>query len=84
MGSIRFEGVRFFSYPKDHEPRHVHGFYAGIQVVFDLLPSGNVRISNRAKAVRPRGASKADIRHILAVGAEHFNELVTLWEKNRD
>jgi hypothetical protein len=69
MGSIRFEGVRYFSYPKDHEPRHAHGRYAETRVIFDLLPDGNVRISNRVKAVSPGNASKADIRHILAVAA---------------
>ena len=82
MGSIRLEGVRFAAFTLDHLPRHVHGFYAEAVVIIDLLPDGAVRLSTRVDAVRPGNASKADIRHVLAVAAKHFNELAALWEKH--
>jgi hypothetical protein len=82
MGSIRFEGVRFVAYTMDYPPRHAHGFYAEIEVIVDLLTDGNVTLADRADAIRPSNASKADVRHVLTVAARHFEELVQLWEKH--
>jgi hypothetical protein len=81
MGSIRLEGIRFVVYTMDHEPRHVHGFYAEVEVILDLLPVGDVALAKRKDAVRPGDASRSDVRHVLAVAARHFDELVQLWEK---
>jgi len=66
----------------DHKPRHVHGFYADVEVIVDLRPDGKVSLANRTDAVRPSNGSKSDVRHVLAVTARHFNELVVLWEKH--
>jgi len=82
MGSIRLEGIRFVVYTMDHEPRHVHGFYAEVEVILDLLPDGDVALANRKDSVRPADASRSDVRHVLAVAAGHFDELVQLWEKH--
>ena len=82
MGSIRFNGVRFAAYTMDHEPRHVHGFYADIEVIVDLRLDGAVALANRTDAIRPSNASKSDVRHVLAVAAKYFDELVSLWEKH--
>ena len=83
MGSIRFDGVRFVAYPEDHEPRHVHGFYAEIEVIVELIetPHREVVRANRSSAVRPGNASRSDVKHILLVAIEHFDELVQLWEE---
>jgi hypothetical protein len=82
MGSIRFDGVRFTAYTMDHAPRHVHAFYAEIEVIVDLRPDGRVSLADRTDAIRPGNASKSDVRHILTSAAGHFEELVTLWEKH--
>ncbi|MGO9337672.1 MAG: DUF4160 domain-containing protein [Terracidiphilus sp.] len=82
MSSLRFDGVRFVAYSMDHEPRHVHGFYAEVEVIVDLRPNGEVTLANRTDAIRPSNASKSDVRHVLTVAAWHFDELVHLWEKN--
>jgi hypothetical protein len=82
MSSIRFEGVWFESFPNDHTPRHVHGSYAEVVVVVDLLPDGGVQVADRVNAIKPRNASRSDIRHVLAVANKHFEELVALWEKH--
>ena len=82
MASIRFSGVRFTAYTMDHEPRHVHGFYADIEVVVDLRLDGRVSLANRTDAVRPSNGSKSDVRHVLTTAAGHFVELVSLWEKH--
>ena len=84
MGSIRFSEVRFAAYSMDHEPRHVHGFYADVEVIADLRPDGNVSLANRTDAVRPGNGSKSDVRHVLTIAAEHFDDLVLLWEKQHD
>jgi len=82
MGSIRFDGVRFVAYSMDHEPRHVHGFYAEVETIVDLRPDGKVSLANRTDAIRPGNGSKSDIRHVLRVAAQHFDELVSLWEQH--
>jgi len=46
MGSVRFQGVRFTVYSMDHEPRHVHGFYSGIEVVVDLRRDGKTALAH--------------------------------------
>jgi hypothetical protein len=66
----------------DHEPRHVHGFYAEIEVVVDLRQDGNVSLANRTDAVKPSNGSKLDVRHVLTVAAGHFDALAALWEKH--
>jgi hypothetical protein len=82
MGSLRFDGVRFAAYTMDHMPRHVHGFYADVEVIADLRADGKVSLAKRTDAIRPSNASKADVRYVLAVAAEHFDKLVALWEKH--
>jgi hypothetical protein len=82
MGSIRFSGVRFAAYTMDHEPRHVHGFYADVEVIVDLRLDGKVSLANRSDALRPSNGSKSDVRHVLTTAAKHFDELVFLWEKH--
>lgn len=82
MGSLRFGGVRFTSYTMDYAPRHVHGFYAEIEVIVDLRQDGTVAMANRTDAIRPSCGSKADVRHVLTVAARHFDGLVSLWEKH--
>ena len=81
MGSIRFEGVRFAAYSNDHDPMHVHGFYAEVEVIVELRRDGTVLLADRKDAVRPRNGSRADVRHVLAVATNHFDELIALLEK---
>jgi hypothetical protein len=76
MGSIRFE-----AFSNDHEPRHVHGSYAEVAVIVELRLDRTVLLANRKDAVRPRHASRSDVKHVLLVAAKHFDELVALWEK---
>jgi hypothetical protein len=66
----------------DHEPRHVHGFYADVEVIVDLRPDGKVSLAIRTDAVRPSNGSKSDVRHVLTVASRHFGDLVSLWEKH--
>jgi hypothetical protein len=81
VGSKTFDGVWFISYSRDHLPPHVHGKYAEIAVVIDLLPDGKVRRSQRWDAVEPADAKRSHVRHVLEIAAEHAGELMMLWEK---
>ena len=83
MGSLRFDGVLFVAYPQDHEPRHVHGFYAETEAIVELreAPIGGVALAQRSDAVRPGRAKRSDVKHILQVAAAHLDELVRLWEE---
>ena len=80
MGSLRLDGVMFVAYPLDHEPRHVHGFYAETEVIVELRQR-SIALANRTNAVRPGNSSRSDVRRVLEVAAAHFDELVELWEE---
>jgi Domain of unknown function (DUF4160) len=81
VSSLRFGEVWFVAYPQDHEPRHVHGFAGRAQVIVDLRPDGNVGLADRPDCIRPANAKRSEVRAVLWEAAEHFNELVLLWEK---
>lgn len=80
MGSLIFDGIRFAVFSNDHPPRHVHGFLAETPLIIDLRFDGNVGLADRRDAVRPATAKRSDIRKILNRAAQHFDELVVLWE----
>jgi hypothetical protein len=42
MGSIRLEGVRFTAYSNDHDPMHVHGLYAEVELIVELRRDGTI------------------------------------------
>lgn len=81
VASLTFSGVRFSVYSNDHLPHHVHGTVESTRVIVDLLPSGDVRLSQRVKAIRPGNAKYNLILKVLNVAAEHSEELRALWEK---
>jgi len=82
VGSVRFDGVRFVAYPQDHEPVHVHGFYAEVEVIVDLREAAReVALAGRTDAIRPGNASRSDVKHILQVAATHFDDLILLWRE---
>ena len=71
----------FVAYPHEHYPRHVHGFYAVTEAIVILNEDGTVALAVRRDAIRPRSAKVSDVRRILTLAAEHFDELVQLWEQ---
>jgi len=81
VASLRFGSVLFIAYPQDHEPRHVHGFSAEAEVIVQLDSNGNVALAGRPDCIRPGNAKRRDVRKILKSAAEHFDELVLLWER---
>lgn len=82
MGSVRFDGVRFVAYPQDHEPIHVHGFYAETEAILELRERArDVVLADRSDAVRPGNAKRADVKRILNVAAVHFDQLIELWRE---
>ena len=46
----------------------------------DLRLDGTVALADRDDAVRPTNAKRSDVKRILRVGADHFEELAALWE----
>jgi hypothetical protein len=84
VASIRLSGVLFVAYPQDHVPRHVHGFVGETEVIADLRDDRTVALADRPDAIRPGNAKRNSVRRILRIAAEHFDELVRLWEKMHD
>ncbi len=79
MGSYRFDGVTFRVYPEDHDPPHVHDRYQGLNVILELSTDGQIRLADREDAVRPPNAKRNQVKHVLKVAGERFNELTELW-----
>jgi hypothetical protein len=52
---------------EDHEPRHLHGFYAETEAIVELRdrPQNEAALANRRDAVRPGNSSRSDGRYIL-------------------
>jgi hypothetical protein len=53
----------------------------GAEVIVDLGLDGTVALADRPDCIRPGNARRSEIRKILSQAAEHFDELVLLWEK---
>lgn len=84
MGSRTFHGVRFAAWSDDHIPPHVHGYYAGIEVVLDLIAeTEEIVLANRAKRVIPANAKKSDINRIVRAANKHADAVFRLWEEAR-
>jgi hypothetical protein len=81
VASLRFGNVLFIVYPQDHEPRHVHGFMGETEVIVDIGIDGTVGLADRPDSIRPGNAKRSEVRRILRSSAEHFDDLVSLWEK---
>lgn len=62
----------------DHDPRHFHAFVGDGEVVVELTSERQVILADRNDAVRCATAS--DVRKALRLAAEHFDDLVKLWE----
>ena len=52
------------AYSHDHLPPHVHGRYAGVQVLVEMV-DGTVKLARRPKAIRPQERE--------AVGCESYS-----------
>jgi hypothetical protein len=78
VGSKTFDGVWFTAYSDDHPPPHVHGWYAGIEVLVEFV-GGTVRLAQRARPVRPPNGKRSDVNHVLKVAARNAAELMELW-----
>jgi len=59
----------------------VHGLYAGIEAIAELLiAERKVRLARRHDRIKPRNAKRSDVNHILKTATKNFDEMVRLWE----
>ncbi len=47
----------------------------------DLLDDRTVALADRTDAISPANAKRNNVKRILRVAQEHFDELVAAWEK---
>jgi hypothetical protein len=78
---VRVGGICFRIYPLDHNPRHVHAEYAGIEAIVDLRADGTVALAGRVARLWPANAKRSDVKKILTAAQEHFDLLVAMWEE---
>jgi hypothetical protein len=84
MSTVRAGGVRFRIYLQDHKPLHAHGHYAETVAIVVLKPNREVRLAKKVTAIKPRDAKRTDVRKILDAAAEHYDDIVTAWERMQD
>ena len=79
-------GVIFLAYPKDHVPRHVHGFVGGKpkgkgtgEVIVELREDGTLALADRDDAVT--GATHSEVNKVLKAAALVFDRPVAAWEE---
>jgi hypothetical protein len=84
MGSVRFDGIVFFAYTKDHEPPHVHAVYGSLIVILSLLREGGVVVAKRHDAYTPRKPKGNEVRRVLRCA--RLNEVVLreLWRQTHE
>jgi hypothetical protein len=84
VGSKTFDGVRFAAWSDDHDPAHVHAFYAGVEVVLDLNPdTEEIVLADRKKRVIPADAKKSDVNRIIRVANQNADAVFELWREAR-
>jgi len=82
VGSRTYDGVRFTVWSNDHDPIHLHGFYAGVEVVLDLHPKDRrVAVAKRKRNPNPIDAKRSDAAHILKTAERNFDILLQLAEE---
>jgi len=82
VGSKTFDGVWFAAWSDDHLPPHVHGYYAGVEVLVELV-EGKTRLADRSDPISPGNAKRSDVRRILKTARKHADELAELWRVAR-
>lgn len=83
MGSYWFDGVTFRVYLEDHDPPHVHCRYQGVAVIVELGKNRSIHLAGRNDAIRPGSAKRNQVRHVLVVAQQHYDDLMELWEEMR-
>ena len=86
MSGVIVRGVIFLAYPKDHVPRHVHGFIGGKpngkgtgEVIVDLREDRTVALADRDDAVT--GATRSEVKKVLRAATLAYDRLVAAWEE---
>ena len=59
----------------------MHAFIGEAEIIVDLHADGSVALADRIDAVRPANAKRNEIKRALGLAADHFDELVELWEE---
>lgn len=83
MGSLRFGGIVFSIYSHDHLSRHVHGSYAGIEVIVELR-AGVATLADRRDAVDPANVKRSHVAFVVRAANRYLAELNRLWEEIHD
>jgi hypothetical protein len=82
MGSKTYDGVRFHGFTDDHDPPHLHGFYAEVEVLVELL-NGKAYLADRDDAVRPANGKRSDVKHVVRTAAKYAEDLMEVWRAAR-
>ena len=45
--------------PRGHQPRHVHGFAGGTELIVDLRLDGTIVLAERKDVIRPANAKRS-------------------------
>jgi hypothetical protein len=86
MGSRHIRGVRFQAISGDHPGAsvpHVHAYVGSGQVLVELLPWGEVRVSKAHRSSIRGIISLSEERHVLLIAKSAYDELMALWRMSQ-
>ncbi len=63
---------------------HVHARYAEAVVIVELRADGTVALAKRDDAVIPPDAKRNDVRKILNVAGNHYEQIEAAWKEMHD
>lgn len=86
MGSKRIRGVLFRVFSGEHAGAavpHVHAKIASGELVVELLPQGDIRLSQAHRSSTRGKITESEKRHVLLVARDAYDELVVLWRMSQ-
>jgi hypothetical protein len=84
MGSVRFDGVVFVVFSRDHAPPHVHACYGSLIVILELLAGGGIAVADRLDAYIPRSPKRNEVRRVVRCALMNEQALRELWRRTHE
>jgi hypothetical protein len=81
MASVTIGEARFIVPSNDHAPWHIHVLIGDSQFILDLLDDGDVELSARTDARKPKNAKKSDERRAKGLAKDNHKDLMAMCQK---
>jgi hypothetical protein len=86
VGSRRVGQVLFTAIPGDHAGAripHLHAYIGSGQVIIELLPGGDIRLSQAHAESIVGKVTANEVRKVMRTARDHYGILLALWKANQ-